>query len=244
MNVADDVVPFPLYHGTSSHYLSAFKPGCLPAEWPHKDDALRLLKDAWDASSLRRHLVPDDVRESLGWDVRYDKMPLLAKNIIEQSSRYTNWQHGELYLTASVPMAVSYGCHGARHGGELLTQCKVAIDVLSTVDLDRAKELRATAESLKELLQGTERPPLLVEFNEVRFDELSTEVAGQDVRQRLSLLTDETDELIRKVFGQQTNFRLAKGCGIVARVSEVRVADIDLHEVLDPYELIEISTFC
>ena len=96
------------------------------------------------------------------------------------------------------------------------------------------------AESLTELLQGTERPPLLVEFNEVRVDELSTEVAGQDVRRQLSLLTSE---LARETLGQQINFRLAKGCGIVTRVFEVRVADVDRYEFGDPYDLTEISSF-
>ena len=232
MNVADDIVPFPLYHGTSRHYLSAFKPGRPPADWPHKDDALRLLRDAWNALSPRRRQVPNDVR--------YDEILPTAKNIMEQSSRFTNWQHGELYLTPSVRRAVSYGCAGARYGGELLTHCKTAIDVLAAVDQDKAKELSAMAESLKGLLQGTERPPLLIKFNDVRINELSTEVAGQDVRQRLSLLTNE---LIRENLGQQTNFRLAKGCGVVTRVFEVHVADVDLYEFGGAYELTEFSSY-
>ena len=239
MNVADNLVPFPLYHGTSSHYLSSFEPGCAPAAWLHKDDALRLLKDAWDALSLRRHQVPSDVRDNLEWNVDYDEMPWKATQLIEQNSGLSNWQHGELYLTPSLKMAVYYGCRGARNGGELLTYCKKTIDALAKVDYDRAKEVSAATESLEGLLQGTERPPVLVEFNEVRVDELSTEVAGRDVRQQLSLLTDESS---RRFIGQQTNFRLAKGCGIVTRVSKVHVADVDGQQVVDPHKLIAIAS--
>ena len=36
MYIEDGVVPFPLYHGTSGHNLSAFKPDRPPAAWPHK----------------------------------------------------------------------------------------------------------------------------------------------------------------------------------------------------------------
>ena len=241
MNFADDVVPFPLYHGTSGHYLSAFKPGCPPADWPHKDAALRLLRDAWDVLSLRRHQVPNDVSESLEWNVRYDEVPYMAKSIVEQSSRGANWQHGELYLSPSAAASVKYGCSGARYGGELLTYCKKSIDALETVDYDLAKELSAAAKGLNEFLQGTEHPPILVEFNEVRVDELSTEIAGEDVRERLRLLTDATDKSVLRFLGQQTNFRLAKGCGIVSRVHEIHVSDVDYYRVLDPYELTEIS---
>ena len=240
MNVADNIVPFPLYHGTSSHYLFVFSPGCPPAAWPHKYDALRLLKEARDELSLRRHQMPNDVSDSLGWDVANDEMPFVVTNIIEQNSGFSNWQHGDLYLTPSIEMAVFYGCAGARHGGELLTRCKKAIDALVKVDYDKAKEIIDTAGSLRELLQGTERPPILVEFNDVRVDELSTEIAGRDVRQQLSLLTDE---MSRRAFRQRTNFRLAKGCGIVTRVSEVHVPDVDRYEVLGAYELTEISSF-
>ena len=240
MYVADDVIPFPLYHGTSGHYLSAFKPGRPPAAWPHKNDALRLLEDAWNTLSSRRHEVPNDIREYLRWDIRYEDMPWVVAQIIEQNSGHSNFQHGELYLSINMGTALSYGCAGARYGGELLTYCKTAIDVMATIDPDRSKELVAATESLEEFFRGTECPPLLVEFDEVRVGELSTEVAGQDVRHRLSLMTNE---LSRKVVGQQTNFRLAKGCGIVSRVFEVNVVDVDCYCFGDPFELTEISSF-
>ena len=40
-------VPFPLYHGSSSHYLAHFRPGRSPSKWPYGRDALNLHWAIW-----------------------------------------------------------------------------------------------------------------------------------------------------------------------------------------------------
>lgn len=240
-----DLVGFPLFHGTSSHYLAAFKPGKAPALWPHKEVALRLLTDAWDVLSVRRHEVPVSVRENLFWNVTYDEMPWMVRNVIEQASRHSNWQHGDLYVTPSKLTAVNYACGGARHGGELLTFCKRAIEALVILDPKAADELMQGAESLGSLLRGTEHPPILVEFDSIRVDDLSTEATNEDVRSELASLQHMEEvlgsrERALETLGQQTNFRLASGCGIVKRIFEVHVEDADQHQPLDPFNLMEI----
>ena len=246
MNETENLVPFPLFHGTSSHFLSAFRPGCTPDPWPHKDVALKLLTDAWDILSARRHEASDDFRNRLGWDVNYESIPWYVKKVTDQESNLSNWQHGELYLTPSKRKAVSYACGGARFGGELLTFCKTAIDGVRELDPSRADRLTKDAESLDEFLKGTLQPPILVQFDAIRTEELSAEAVDKDVRSELSLITEMRDilgseEKALETVGQQTNFRLAKGCGIVTRVFEVHVEDVDHHQPVDPFDLTEIQ---
>ena len=246
MNNSGELVPTPLYHGTSSHFLSAFKPGATPAMWPHKRAALRLLEDVWTDLSQLRDQVPCDLREKLAWGIAYEEIPFYVRNVIDQVSGHSNWQHGELYLTPSKLKAVEYACRGAKHGGELVTMCRNALNALTGVDQQKAERLTGCAESLPRLLRGTDLPPILVEFDDIRIADLSTEVQEDDVSEALSLLTDKklretfgSDERVREIVGQQTNFRLANGCGVVGRVFEVHVEDQDNPS--SPFALKEID---
>ena len=82
MNETENLVPFPLFHGTSSHYLFAFRPGYTPKPWPYKDVALKLLTDAWDVLSVRRHEISDEVGNRLGWDPNYGAIPWYVKKVV------------------------------------------------------------------------------------------------------------------------------------------------------------------
>ena len=168
INSVQDLVPFPIFHGTSRHYLSAFKPGYTPASRPYRDVALGLLSDAWEVLSLRRCEIPDDVREKLFWDVTHEEIPCMVKEVIEQASGHCNWHHGKLFLTSSKRTAVSDACGGARYGRELLTFCKTAIDAVARLDDKKAKELKQTTESLAKVLRDTKRPPVTVEFDDIK----------------------------------------------------------------------------
>ena len=97
-------VPFPLYHGSSSHHLAHFEPASPPAQWPYKSAALKLLRDVW--TILRARGVDPE------WWV---------ERVLDQSSGHANWQHGALYVTPSKLSAVRYSGGGAVYGGELLT---------------------------------------------------------------------------------------------------------------------------
>lgn len=198
--------------------------------------------------SRLRHEIPVDVRENLCWDVTYEEIPWFVKNVMDQASSYSNWQHGELYLTPSKLTAVNYACGGARYGGELLTFCKTAIDALSRLDDKKANELNRNSESLTEFLRGTEQPPIIVQFDTLRIADLSTESSARDVREEIAFLTEGpmrevlgSEERILEILGQQTNFRLASGCGIVKRVFKVHVEDNDHYQPSDPFDLTEIQ---
>ena len=247
MDAANDLVPFPLFHGTSGHYLSASRPGTTPIAWPHKDVALTLLRNTWTVLSKRRYELTQDTRENLGWDVNYEEIPWFVKNVMQQASRHANWQHGELYLTPSKLTAVNYACGGAKYGGELLTFCKSAIDALATIDHKAAEDLAQGADTICTLLQGTEHPPILVEFDNVKMIDLSGETGDKDTRETLAFLSNADtiqkwggQERVLEIFGQQANFRLASGCAIVKRVFEVHMEDIDHYQPLVPFDLTEI----
>ena len=86
----------------------------------------------------------------------------------------------------------------------------------------------------------------MVQFDAIRIEELSAEAVDKEVRSELSSLTGMKDivgseEKVLETVGQQTNFRLANGCGVVARVFEVHVEDVDHYQPVDPFDLTEIQ---
>ncbi len=157
-----------------------------------------------------------------------------VERVLSQASGPSNWQHGELYLTPSKLAAVRYACGGAKYGGELLTFCKTAVESLRELDQLRADCLIQGAKNVAGFLKGTNSPALLVEFSDVKVADLSAERPRDDVLKALRSLANEdirgalgSDERVREIVGQQTNFRLTNGCGFVKHVFEVIVEDID-----------------
>ena len=213
------LVPFPFYHGSSSHYLGHFRLGQSPSHWPYAWDALELYRRVW--TELKRFGHAAD-----WWQER----------ILAQDSAHANWQHGELYVTPSRATAVRYAGGGAAHGGELLQSCRHALDELAKLDRSRTTELLYGAGSVARFLKETGRP-ILVEFRNVQVSGLSPERASDSAGAKLATLAN-MDERKRELFGQQTNFRLAPGCGVVARVFELSIDDVG--DPLSKYQFREI----
>lgn len=212
-------VPFPLYHGSSSHYIASFRPGDTVADWPHKHDALEICRRLWTA--LKDHnLAPEWWQEK----------------ILAQDTGPANWQHGQVYVTPSMISAVRYASGGAAHGGELLQSCRDALDKLSQNEPRKAGELLRDAGAVARFLEE-EGFPILVEFRDVQPNGLSPERPSDDVGEQLAKLA-EFEDREREILGQQINFRLAPGCGVVARVFELSIKDVG--DPLSQYELKEI----
>ena len=199
-------MPFPLYHGSSNHYLEHFRPGRPPSHWPYAQHALELYQKVW--MELRRLGHPPD------WQ---------RQRILAQDSGHANWQHGQLYVTPSKFSAVRYAGGGAAHGGELLQSCRDAIDQLSELDAARAAELLRGAQDIGRFLEEVGLP-ILVELGNVSVSGLSPERPSDDLSAQLAELGG-FDEKMRELMGQQRNFRLAPGCGVVARVFELSIDD-------------------
>ena len=200
-------VPFALYHGSSSHYLANFRPGDPVSHWPHRQAARDLYRRVWTELKGLGH-APD------WWQER----------TLAQESGHANWQHGQLYVTPSMRTAVNYAGGGAAHGGELLQMCKDALDRLAELDRRKSTELLRGAGSISRFLEETGLP-ILIEFGNVRISGLSPERASRNLGEQLAQLAD-LDEHLRELVAQQTNFRLAPGCGSVARVFELSIDDV------------------
>lgn len=212
-------VPFALYHGSSTHYLEHFRLGRPPSPWPYARSALELYRQAWAQLKLLGQ-APDWWQEK----------------ILVQDSGHANWQHGQLYVTPSKISAVRYAGGGAAHGGELMQSCRDALDELAKLDPGRTTELLRGASGIGRFLEETGRP-VLVEFGKVPVSGLSPERSSDDVNAQLTQLI-ESDEKMREIMGQQTNFRLAPSRGVVVRVFEVLVDD--LSDPLSKFQLREI----
>ena len=212
-------VPFPLYHGTSSHHLKHFRPGQPPSNWPYALHALELYRQVWTELKLLGH-APDWWRE----------------RILVQDSGPANWHHGQLYVTPSKNSAVGHAGGGAAHGGELLQCCRDALDLLSGRDPGRAAELLRGAEDIGHFLEQTGQP-ILVEFRSVPVSGLSCERPSDDMGAQLAELADFDDKM-RELMGQQSNFRLEPGCGVVAGVFELSIEDVG--DPLSKFQLREI----
>ena len=221
MNYETGYVSFPLYHGTSSHYLSIFRPGSCPLQWPHRDDAINLFRQTW--TELR----------TLGQEPDW-----WLENMLNQISGSSNWQHGQLYLTPSVKTAVVYARDGARRGGELLRECAEALDQLAGIDRSIAARVLSGSGSVQSLLREDGWPPVLVECDHVRVDDLLTENADSDVEGQL-VQVDSKEGFMRDVVERQSNFRLVKGHGRIARVYVVEIDDDG--DPMPTYSLKEIN---
>jgi len=201
----DRFVPFPLYHGSSTHYLHAFQRGRPPSHWPFKEDAIDLLREVWG------HLIARGV-EPEPW----------VQNMLDQKTGPANWRHGVLHVTPSQRTAVNYAGGYAGHGGELMTHCHEGLDRLLEVDESGGRNLlEQVAPAIRELLAGGGEP-ILVEFFDVNVCSLESETGrdrDQEIEGLLRLTTRD-----RELIGQQTNFQLAPGKGTVKAVHLLDIA--------------------
>ena len=141
-------------------------------------------------------------------------------------------------MTPSKASAVRYASGGAAHGGELLQSCRDVLDELARRDRSRATELLHGARTVGCFLRETGRP-ILIEFRDVQVSGLSPERPSDNASAQLAALAN-MDDRMRELDGQQTNFRLAPGCGVVGRVFELSIDDpgnpvskFQLREIVD-----------
>lgn len=214
------IVPFPLYHGSSTHYLSGFLLGRVPANWPLKQDGIDLLRTIW--SRLRSCGV-----EPEPW----------LQNILDQKAGAANWQHGFFYVTASERTAVNYAGGGAEYGGELLTQCREGLNRLSQIDEPAARYvIDRMGPGLRPLLAGGGKP-ILVELVDIERKCLESETnldRDQEIDRLVCLSVRE-----RHVSGQQINFRLLPRSGTVAKVHLLDIANA--KDSLSAYSKVPIT---
>lgn len=202
------MIDFAFYHGGSSHYRHLLEIGSPIRPWPHKDDALDLMRAAW-AELRARGREPNSYQT---W-------------MIEQHPGHANWQHGETYVTARRSKASLYAGSYGEHGGELLNECAQALAALGRIDSRAASGLRGRHAELAPMLAGGGRP-LLVRIENVRIDDLQPEVREDaaiedDLVESLAKISSSKDSPgMMAVYGD-VGYRLRPGAGIVAAVEEL-----------------------
>lgn len=203
------MIDFPFYHGGSSHYRHLLEIGSPIRPWPHKDDALELMRSVW-AELRKRGREPD-------W---------YHTRMMEQHSGHANWQHGETYVSAARTKAAGYAASNGEHGGELLNECALALAALERMDPSSAAGLRDRHPSLAPMLAGG-GAPLLVRIEGVEAVDLQLEVqSGAETRiDRDAALAEiaaaGSSPGLMAVIGSIYGFRLRPGAGIVAAVEEL-----------------------
>lgn len=202
------MIDFPFFHGGSSHYRHLLSIGEPIRSWPHKDAALGLMRAVW--SELR----------ALGRQPEW-----YQDRMMEQHSGHANWQHGETYVTASRTAASRYAASNGEHGGELLNECALALDILERMDPRIAGDLRDRHADLAPMLAGG-GAPLLIRIEGIGIEDLQLELQGNTAIERP--LEDTVAEIgsfkdnpaLMDAIGA-IGFRLRPRAGVVAAIEEL-----------------------
>jgi hypothetical protein len=195
----NNILPIPLYHGTSTLFLdSIIEKGLGGANPVQELKLMELCKEVYKFSE--EHLKGTKLFEVSGQ---------VLQRMSEQSNIGAfNWQHGHVYLSPSQQTAVNYAI-SKEFGSELLTYTIMFLKELILLEVpyvinDMYKKYRKVFGMI-----NARASPLLIKINEIYTTSLTTE-HGDDCSNSIK----EIDELMnledhtRQMFLQQTNFRL------------------------------------
>ena len=191
-------LPYPLFHGTSSLFLSGIADTGLGgknilAEWRVYEFSQALLP------YVDAHLATDE-----GWMVKAQSFRFM----VHQRTGAMNFQHGDTYLSPSKQTAIRYAVN-KKFGSELLTYC---LDLLQEL---LSRKVPSVADSLYMQfpklfgLLDISSVPILIEAQRVPVNYLLDEKGGDPAKNigRINRFIKDCPENTSAVL-QQTNFRL------------------------------------
>ncbi|UTA55177.1 hypothetical protein L3D22_04910 [Lysobacter soli] len=194
-----EALSVPLYHGTSTLFLSGIREHGLGGDNPlTRWRVLEFAHRLWPL--VATHLARED-----DWMLQAQAFEWMC----EQRSSNFNFQHGHAYLSPSEQTAVRYSV-GTRYGSELLSYTLELLGELVRRNVVRESEFAEHAELFKLLRRSF--APILIEVSNVLPKSLLDECGG-DPRRNLEQMTEifATCELdLAQCMLQQTNFRLSK----------------------------------
>jgi hypothetical protein len=193
-----DILPFPLFHGTSTAFLEDIRSLGLGAKDPLAEIGLyEFVKDLMP-------IIDANLKGMAIYEARRQSFGLMA----EQKIAAMNFQHGQTYLSPSKKTAIRYAVN-KRYGSELLSYSLVFLQLLLDLEVPGvASELYQRHPAVFRFLDISPSP-MLVRADDVPLASLLTE-NGKDTAGSVERLLQlwETGEKQLEEFGQQTNFRL------------------------------------
>lgn len=198
--MTDNLLPLPLYHGTSTLFLSSIIEYGLGGR-----DVISELQII-DLARAIHPIVDAQLANNENWMIKLASFG----NMVRQTSAGMNFQHGQTYASASHYTALRYSL-SARRGSELITE---TLDFLDEVERAESAEVLVDLGnrfSRAFALRNINPTSILIKISGVSTTELLDEFGGSPDRQlqRIehcmeSISHDESPLL------QQINFRLAR----------------------------------
>jgi hypothetical protein len=193
-----DILPFPLFHGTSTAFLEDIRSLGLGAKDPLAEIGLHeFVKDLMP-------IIDANLKGMAIYEARRQSFGLMA----EQKIAAMNFQHGQTYLSPSKKTAIRYAVN-KRYGSELLSYSLVFLQLLLDLEVPGvANDLYQRHPAVFRFLDISPSP-MLVRADDVPLAALLTE-NGKDTASSVERLLQlwERGEKQLEEFGQQTNFRL------------------------------------
>lgn len=187
---------FPLYHGTSSAFLSSIKSHGLGARNP--------VATSLGVECLSRLLSIADSLLKTDNDWLFERAGIQAMCDQRVTRGNFNYRHGSTYLSPSRDTAVRYALSNS-HGSELLSHCVSLIERLRAIDASATLSVSNEFPSVY-ALTNLKPFPVLIEIEEAQIQSLRTEQGG-DAREQIARIENAPIPL-RSALLQQSNFEL------------------------------------
>lgn len=183
------IYPFPLYHGTSSIFLSSILETGLGGK-----NIVKELK----VQDLAKEMLPF-VIENFGKNEPFLKITSEIESFkrMAQNIESDSFQYGEVYATASLSLAYDYAT-SSLWGSELLTYIFLFFDRLMAVNV---KECKSWTKKYPEIfnLKKSKGIPLILSLSDIKFSDLLSdrgdEISESEI-ERIKDIDEETCKLL------------------------------------------------
>lgn len=194
----NEVLSFPLYHGTSSLFVKSIQQHGLGARNPIVElDAIACLQHLNELAC--EHEVKDTV-----W---LEKKPIIEHMVAQRvSGGGMNFKHETTYLAASIETAVRYACSND-FGSELISTCVLIYDCLKRSNRVNLELVEARFQKLLALTHKR-YSPVLITIERMMLKELVTEL-GELPDQSVLLAARAFESAATSSELQLYNFRLS-----------------------------------
>jgi hypothetical protein len=229
--VVTDKLGFPLYHGTSTLFLDSIVEHGLGGRNPVED--LRVIEFANELWPLvKTHLASEE-----SWILKAESF----RRMIEQKSGLFNFQHGDTYVSPSMPTAIRYAA-SSKYGSEIISYALALLSELEVRNVDGVRtDLFRRFPRIFGLLDVSPAPLILVMHHVTRAS-LITESGGDPSLAVAEIIEiKNTNPEIYELICQQKNFRIK--APIPVESIQVQLLNVTEFDPYSPkYTLYRLST--